>query len=93
MVDIVFAPSKKPKARRGSVREKLLRDSEGRIVRIAALDANSPTFADDLTAVFARNVAKARRENRRLFGSASGFPGKISADETKARNESKASKK
>jgi hypothetical protein len=79
MVDVVIAELKKPKMRRGqngSVREKLLRNSDGRTVRVLSLDANSATFADDLMIVFERNVAKARRENKRLFGSASGFRAK-----------------
>jgi hypothetical protein len=64
------------RARNGSVREKRLRSSDGEIVRVLSLDANSATFADDLTEVFERNVAKARRENKRLLGSASGFRAK-----------------
>ncbi len=79
MVDVVIAELKRSKSSRGrksSVREKLLRDSRGRAVRVLSLDANSATFSDDLTAVFERNVAKARRENKRLFGSASGLPAK-----------------
>lgn len=35
---------------------------------LLTLDADSRTFADDLTFAFARNVAKARRENKRLTG-------------------------
>lgn len=75
VVQVVIAELKKPKTRhgdKGSVREKSLRDAAGRAVRVLSLDANSATFSDDLTRVFARNVAKARRENKRLFGSASG---------------------
>ena len=76
MTDITIANMNKPKLRRTrktSVREKLLRDSRGRSVRVMSLDANSETFSDDLEVVFQRNVAKVRRENKRLFGSASGF--------------------
>jgi len=73
MTDITVAEIKKPRTRKGSVRRKVLRDSEGRAVRVLALDANSATFSDDLTLVFRRNVAKARRENKKLFGSPSGF--------------------
>jgi hypothetical protein len=76
MADIVVANTKKGKRRGGqhsSVREKLLRTSDGRFVKVLSLDANSASFADDLTVVFARNVARARRENKKLFGSASGF--------------------
>lgn len=75
MNDVTIAEIKQPKTqgRKGSVREKILRDPEGRAVRVLTLDANSPTFTDDLTVVFRRNVAKARRENKRLFGSADGL--------------------
>jgi hypothetical protein len=75
MADVVIAdlPKKKNRRQKGSVREKILRDSEGRNVRVLSIDANSATFSDDLTLVFQRNVAKARRENKKLFGSASGF--------------------
>jgi hypothetical protein len=58
----------------GSVREKLMRNSDGELVRVLSLDANSPTFIEDLTTVFQKNVAKARRENRQLLGSADGLP-------------------
>lgn len=75
MSGVTVAEIKQPKrqGRKGSVREKILRDPEGRAVRVLTLDANSPTFLDDLTVVFRRNVAKARRENKRLFGSADGL--------------------
>jgi hypothetical protein len=81
MTNVVIADLKKAKnkagrPRAGSVREKRLRNSDGDIVRVLSLDANSATFSDDLTVVFERNVAKARRENKRLFGSASGFRAK-----------------
>jgi hypothetical protein len=45
-------------------------------VQVYWIDANSKTFTDDLTAVFKKNVAKARRENKRLFGSPDGLPAK-----------------
>jgi hypothetical protein len=75
MTDVTIAEIKQPKTRgrKSSVREKTLRDSEGRAVRVLTIDANSPTFSDDLTVVFRRNVAKARRENKKLFGSADGL--------------------
>jgi hypothetical protein len=40
---------------------------------VYTVDANSPTFDDDLTYVYKTNVANARRENEKLFGSADGF--------------------
>lgn len=60
------------KKKAGSVREKRMRNSEGKLVRVLSLDANSATFIDDLTTIFQRNVARARRENRQLLGSADG---------------------
>jgi hypothetical protein len=33
------------------------------------IDASSPTFGDDLRRAFEKNVAKARRENKKKFGS------------------------
>ena len=76
MADVVYAdlsagkPGRAGKA--GSVRSKRLRTSAGKLVRVLALDANSTTFIDDLTTVFEKNVAKARRDNRRVLGSADG---------------------
>lgn len=77
MTNIIIAdlnPSR-PRSRKtsGSVREKRLRNSKGKVVRVLSLDANSPTFIDDLTTVFKRNVRRARQENKRLFGSPDGF--------------------
>jgi hypothetical protein len=34
-----------------------------------SIDATSPTFGDDLRRAFEKNVAKARRENKKKFGS------------------------
>jgi len=80
MVDVVVANLKRTKARggrkSGSVREKRMRSHDGQFMRVLSLDANSATFFDDLTIVFERNVARARRENRQLFGSADGLRAK-----------------
>lgn len=59
--------------KQGSVRQKLMRNSAGEFVRVLSLDANSPTFIEDLTTVFQKNVARVRRENRQLLGSADGL--------------------
>jgi hypothetical protein len=56
-----------------SVRTKRMRRSDGKIVSVLSLDANSATFIDDLTTVFEKNVSKARNENRKLFGSPDGL--------------------
>lgn len=53
-------------------------DADGRKVTIRAIDANSPTFGDDLLYVFSKNVEAARRENKRLIGTPSGVPAKQS---------------
>ena len=60
--------------RRGKtpVREQRMRRSDGQVVRVVAIDPSSPTFDDDLTHLFQRNIAKARRENKKLFGSPDG---------------------
>jgi len=75
MADVTIAEIKNPRARgrKTSIRRKTLRDSKGRAVQVLSLDANSTTLSDDLTLIFRRNVAKARKENKRLFGSATGF--------------------
>jgi hypothetical protein len=49
-----------------------LRDTSLRRVTVLRFDPHSPTLADDLTYIFQRNVAKARRENKKLFGSPDG---------------------
>jgi hypothetical protein len=54
---------------RSSVISKSVHKPGGRRVRILSIDANSPTFGNDLSAVFERNVAKARRANKKKFGS------------------------
>jgi hypothetical protein len=80
MVDVVVANLKRPKAGgakgASTVREKRMRTADGKLVKVLSLDANSATFIDDLTTVFEKNVAKARRENRQLFGSPDGIRAK-----------------
>ena len=80
MTDAVIRDLKRGKLRPGkkvgSVRQKRVRNSEGKLVRVLSLDANSATFIDDLTTVFEKNVAKARLENAKLFGSPEGPSGK-----------------
>jgi hypothetical protein len=49
-----------------------LRDTSLRRVTTLRLDPHSPTWADDLTYLFQRNIAKARRENKKLLGSPDG---------------------
>jgi hypothetical protein len=49
--------------------KKAFRDSSGKLSEVTVLDANTATFGTDLLNVFRENVAKARKENMRLFGS------------------------
>jgi hypothetical protein len=53
---------------KASVTLKSVRGANGQRFKVWAIDANSPTFADDLSTVFARNVSKARKENTERFG-------------------------
>jgi hypothetical protein len=46
--------------------------ANGEKVTIRAIDANSPTFGEDLLYVFSKNVEAARRENKALLGTPSG---------------------
>lgn len=46
--------------------------ASGEKVTIRAIDANSPTFGEDLLYVFSKNVEAARRENKALLGTPSG---------------------
>lgn len=87
MSDVVIANLNKQKSRRGhsGVKRKSVRNSQGKLVRVLSLDANSPFFIDDLTEVFRRNVRKARAENKRLFGSPDGLPHKKAKTKPKAR--------
>jgi hypothetical protein len=57
-------PSKLSKSR--------IRSQSGRLMDVFTVDVTKPTFEGDLTQLFKQNVAAARRENKRLFGSASG---------------------
>jgi hypothetical protein len=54
--------SKKPSKKR-------FKASSGKYAHVAVLDANTASFGSDLLEVFRENVAKARKENKRLFGS------------------------
>lgn len=59
-----------------SVGEKRVRDAAGKILTMRTLDAQSATFAEDLTYVFQKNVAKARRENKQVTGTLDRVPAK-----------------
>lgn len=51
-----------------SVTEKRVRDTDGQVKTLRTLDAGSRTFGTDLQYVFGKNVAKARRDNKRAIG-------------------------
>jgi hypothetical protein len=56
-----------------AIRKKKVHGSDGVAREIMLLDLNSATFDDDLTYAFEKNVAKARRENKKLLGSPDGI--------------------
>jgi len=72
-VKVAKLKTKAGKNRPRSIGKTVARDSHGHFMDIFTLDANSPTFDDDLTFVYRANVAKARRENQKLFGSPDGI--------------------
>jgi hypothetical protein len=69
---VVTSLRSKPKDGRetASVTEKRVRDAEGQVKTLRTLDAGSRTFGQDLRYVFGKNVAKARRVNKRVIGTA-----------------------
>jgi hypothetical protein len=59
-----------------AVAKKRVASAGGGTRTLFALDANSPSFDEGLRYVFSKNVAKARRENKRILGSADIAPRK-----------------
>jgi hypothetical protein len=68
------APAAPKRQKRVAVSKKRFKTASGAYGRAAVLDANSATFGADLLEVFRENVAKARKENMRLFGSPDRVP-------------------
>jgi hypothetical protein len=68
MAKVVYSSMKphKPDRKGTSVTTKRVRGPEGRMTTVYQVDANSPTFGDDIGYVFAQNVKRARRANRLL---------------------------
>jgi len=68
----VVISSSKAKSKRGaapaSVSEKRIRGADGRMTTLRTIDLDSSTFGEDQRYVFEKNVAKARRENKRVTG-------------------------
>jgi len=60
--------------RKAAVTKKRFRASSGGYARVAVLDANDDNFGSALLNVFRENVAKARQENKRTFGSPDRVP-------------------
>lgn len=47
---------------------RVMTSAQGKRVKATRLDADSATFSEDLLESFARNVSRARRENKALLG-------------------------
>jgi hypothetical protein len=60
-------------AGKGKARKQRIYGPDGRSTTVFTVDMNSATFGSDLHYAFERNVARARRENKRRFGSADGI--------------------
>ena len=65
---VVGRLSRSKKAGKPSVAKKRVRDAAGQVKMLRTLDAGSRTFGTDLQYVFSKNVAKARRDNKRATG-------------------------
>ena len=79
MAKLVFKSlnnGKKKKAAPAAVGKKRVAKPEGGWKIVRTLDANSAAFEAGLTYVFQKNVAKARRENKRVTGAADIVPAK-----------------
>ena len=72
MAKVVIADTVGARGKNAPVRKRRMRGSDGTLRQVMILDLTSATFDDDLTCIFEKNVAKARRENRILLGSADG---------------------
>ncbi len=65
--------ARKRQAKPASVTEKRVRGADGKMTIFRTIDSASPTFGEDFLYIFRKNVAKARRENKRLIGTADGL--------------------
>ena len=72
MVKVVYADPapKKTSGRKRSagIGLKRMRGENGVMIQLRTLDAGSATLSEDITEAFTKNVAKARRENKKLLG-------------------------
>jgi hypothetical protein len=74
IVGKLASPGRKGKP--DTVTERQVTDAEGKVRTIRTLDISSPSFGDDFLYVFKKNVAKARRDNKRVTGVADVAPTK-----------------
>lgn len=51
-----------------TVQRTLVRGKDGKLFNFRTIDAGGDTLSGDLTAVFIKNVDRARRENKKLLG-------------------------
>lgn len=70
----VVGKRRKGATRPDSVGQKRVRSADGEFRTLRTIKTDSKTFGNDLTYVFGKNVAKARRENKRLTGSTDVVP-------------------
>lgn len=75
MAKVVIGDLQRPKSR-GSLTVRRIRNEAGELKTIPTVDLSRETFGEDLRRVFARNVTRARRENRKAFGSSDLVPAK-----------------
>ena len=76
VVVVKLRGTRKHSSEKSAGTEKRVRDASGKVRVIRTLDGKSKTFGKDLTYVFGRNVAKARRENKQVTGVADRVPAK-----------------
>ena len=79
MAKVVVSKFKADKAKasvKTGVVEKRVRDAAGKMQTVRTIDGHSKSFTNDLTYVFSRNVAKARRDNKAVIGVADRAPAK-----------------
>ena len=71
-----LSPRARKAGRTAGVASKRVSDGNGQGATLHTLDAHSRSFGADLQYVFERNVAKARRENKRITGASDVAPAK-----------------
>ena len=78
MAKVIFGSLKARRSKKApaSVGKKRVTSVTGERKTVLTLDANSPSFDEGLQYVSARNVAKARRDNKRIVGVADVAPPK-----------------